>query len=193
MAPIVFFSVLFQRLFITSFVTLIVVAVVRWLISPSEAVWLVQRWVQALWIGLLTLWAFAVRVGLRRGFLVPDSPKLFLFSLKPQEFPTILYAWRRVPQRQVLRPLDAGNLAFEFTKSDEPLMVAISQGVSHDPSLRSFLSYLESSDPRHVRSLSVLSLFEQHQERVCHPFSWQIPFFHMPIFLGRLHSVFRLS
>ena len=70
--------VLLQRLIITGVATLMVVAIARWLINPSDLVWLVCRRVQFLWIGALSLWVLAVRVGLRRGLLLPDAPQILL-------------------------------------------------------------------------------------------------------------------
>ena len=58
--------VLLQRLLITAVVSLMVVAIARWLINPGDTVWLVYRRFQFLWIGALSLWAFSVRIGLRR-------------------------------------------------------------------------------------------------------------------------------
>ena len=157
--------VLLQRLLITAVVTLMVVAIARWLINPSEAVWLVYRRVQLLWIGLLTLWALAVRLGLRRGLLLPEAPRMLLLA-KQQELDTVLEAWRRVPQRQHLRPVDSKTLVQQLDQAEEPILVALSQAVSQDPALRPLLASLEMRDPRQVRALSVLSLFEQQQERL---------------------------
>ncbi|CAK22531.1 sugar transferase [Synechococcus sp. CS-197] len=157
--------VLLQRLLITAVVTLVVVAIARWLINPSEAVWLVYRRVQLLWIGALTLWALAVRVGLRRGLLLPEAPRMLLLA-QPQELDTVLGAWRRVPQRQRLRPVEAKTLAQQLDQTEEPILVALSQAVRQDPELRSLRASLEMRDPRQVRALSVLSLFEQQQERL---------------------------
>ena len=81
--------VLLQRLLITGVVTLMVVAIARWLINPSDAVWLVHRRVQLLWIGALTLWALAVRIGLRRGLLLPAAPRLLLL-VQPHELESLL-------------------------------------------------------------------------------------------------------
>ena len=97
--------VLLQRLLITAVVTLMVVAMARWLINPSEAVWLVYRRVLLLWIGALTLWVLAVRLGLRRGLLLPEAPRMLLLA-QPQGLDTVLGAWWRVPQRQHL-PVDS--------------------------------------------------------------------------------------
>ena len=68
-------TVLLQRLFITAVATLLVVAIARWLINPSDAIWLVYRRIQLLWIGMLSLWALAVRVSLRQGLLLPNTPE----------------------------------------------------------------------------------------------------------------------
>ena len=157
--------VLVQRLLITAVATVLVVAVARWLVNPSDAVWLVYRRVQLLWIGALTLWALAVRVGLRRGLLLPEAPRMLLLA-QPQELDTVLGAWRRVPQRQRLRPVEAAVLAQQLDQAEEPILVALSQAVRQDPALRSLLASLEMRDPRQVRALSVLSLFEQQQERL---------------------------
>jgi lipopolysaccharide/colanic/teichoic acid biosynthesis glycosyltransferase len=157
--------VLLQRLLITAAVTLMVVAIARWLINPSEVVWLVYRRVQLLWIGALTFWALAVRVGLRRGLLLPEAPRMLLLA-HPQELDTVLQAWRRVPQRQSLRPVDPKALVQQLDQAEEPILVALSQAVRQDPALRPLLANLEMRDPRQVRALSVLSLFEQQQERL---------------------------
>ena len=157
--------VLLQRLLITAAVTLMVVAIARWLINPSDTVWLVYRRVQLLWIGALSLWALAVRIGLRRGLLLPDAPKILL-TVQPQELETVLGAWRRVPQRYRLHPVDAENLAQQLEQAQEPILLALSQAVRQDPELQTLIACLETHDPRQVRALSVLSLFEQQQERL---------------------------
>ena len=43
--------------------SVIVVAVARWVINPSDAVWLVYRRVQLVWMLGLTVWTFLVRLG----------------------------------------------------------------------------------------------------------------------------------
>ena len=157
--------VLIQRLLLTAVVTLLVVAITRWLINPSETVWLLYRRVQLLWIGILSLWAMAVRIALRRGLFCPNIPKILLF-VQPHELPTVLGAWRRVPHRQRLFPEEVSTLAQHLDEADEPILFVFSQAASKDPELRLFISSLEIRDPRHVRVLSVLSLFEQQQERL---------------------------
>ena len=157
-------SVLLQRLLITASVTLMVVAVARWLFNPSDEVWLVYRRVQLLDRGAY-LWALAVRVGLRRGVFLPEAPRMLLLA-QPQELDMVMQAWRRVPQRYGLRPVDPGALAQQLDDSEVPLLVALTQAVRQDPELRPLLARLEICDPQHVRALSVLSLFEQQQERL---------------------------
>ena len=159
------YSVLLQRLLLTSLSTLVVLSIARWLVNPSHSVWLVYRQVQLLWIVLLTFWAFLVRVCLRRGFLAPDSPRMLLLA-QPQELSKVLIAWRRVPQRQQLHPINVSELAHLLDHSDESILVARTKSVSHDPSFRPLLALLETCDPRQVRVLSVLSLFELQQERL---------------------------
>ena len=57
--------VLLQRLLITAAVTFMAVAMARWLINPSDAVWVVYRRVQLLWIGALSFWALGYSRGAR--------------------------------------------------------------------------------------------------------------------------------
>ena len=156
---------LLQRLLITAASLLMVVAIARWLINPSDSVWLVYRRVQLLWIGALTVWAFLVRVGLRRGLFLPEAPRILLL-VQPHELDMVLRAWRRVPHIHRLRPVHANALAHHLDHADEPILVALSQAARNDVSLRPLLASLEMRDPRQVRALSVLSLFEQQQERI---------------------------
>ena len=80
------FLVLLKRLVITAIFTVMVVAIVRWLINPSDSVWLVSRRVQLFWIGALTLWALAVRVVLRMGLLLPEAPRTVLLALPEEQY-----------------------------------------------------------------------------------------------------------
>ena len=158
-------AILLQRLLITAIATLAVVAIARWMLNPNDTVWLVHRRLQFLWIGMLTVWAFAVRVGLREGLLVREPPRILLLA-QPQELDTVLRAWGRVPHRQSLLPVDSHSLMQQLDHAEEPILVVLSEAVRKDYSLRSFLLSLEMSDPRQVRTLSVLSLFECQQERL---------------------------
>ena len=156
---------LLQRLLITGAVTLMVVAIVRWLINPNEMVWLVHRRVQFLWIGSLSLWVLAVRVALRRGLLLPDASRILL-CVQPWELDIVLADWRRLPQRQRLRSVDSEVLVQELDQSEEPILLVLSQAVRSDPALRPLVASLEMRDPRQLRVISVLSLFEEQQERL---------------------------
>ena len=159
------FPLLLQRLFITTVVTLMVVAVARWLVNPSEEVWLVYRRVQVVWLGALTAWSLLMRISLRRGFLLPDAPRLMLLA-SDKEIDPILQAWVRVEPRQLLEPILP--LALEQLLDDgvAPLLVALSPKCRCDPSLSRLIERLEMQDPRLVLIISVISLFEQQQERL---------------------------
>ena len=157
--------VLFQRLVITAAVSVMVVAVARWLINPADSVWLVYRSVQMLWMLALTGWALLVRLALRRGLLLPESPRLLLLA-QQNEIPAVLTAWQRVPHRQRLSPVDSLRLQGRLEQPEQPLLVAVSSEMRRDLNQRSLLESLEMRDPRVVRSVSVLSLFEQQQERL---------------------------
>ena len=157
--------VLLQRLVITAAVSVMVVALARWLINPADAVWLVYRRVQLVWMVALTGWALLVRLALRRGLLLPDAPRLLLLA-EQNDIHTVLTAWRRVPHRQRLSPVDALRLQRRLEQPEQPLLVAVSAELRRDSAYRSLLEGLEMRDPRVVRSVSVLSLFEQQQERL---------------------------
>ncbi|WP_244276927.1 sugar transferase [Synechococcus sp. GEYO] len=157
--------ILLQRLLITAVVSLMVVATVRWLINSDEAVWLVYRRVQFVWMALITIWAFLVRLALRRGLLLTDAPRLLLLAHR-NEIQTVLTAWQRVPHRQRLSPISASQLKRRLDRQDQSLLVAVSAAIRRDSGMSSLLDSLEMRDPRLLRSVSVLSLFEQQQERL---------------------------
>ena len=157
--------VLLQRLVITAAVSVMVVAIARWLINPADSVWLVYRSVQMLWMLALTGWALLVRLALRRGLLLPESPRLLLLA-KQNEIPAVLTAWQRVLHRQRLSPVDSLRLQGRLEQPEQPLLVAVTSEMRRDSNQRSLLESLEMRDPRVVRSVSVLSLFEQQQERL---------------------------
>tara|TARA_Y100001954_G_scaffold220173_1_gene255019 strand:- start:294 stop:1643 length:1350 start_codon:yes stop_codon:yes gene_type:complete len=167
--------VLLQRLVITAAVSVMVVALARWLINPADSIWLVYRSVQFLWMLALTGWALLVRLALRRGLLLPESPRLLLLA-QQNEIPTVLTAWQRVPHRQRLSPVDASRLQGRLEHPEQPLLVAVSSEIRRDSSQRSLLENLEMCDPRVVRSVSVLSLFEQQQERLPPVLMGDVPF-----------------
>ena len=157
--------VLLQRLVITAVVSVMVVAIARWLINPADSVWLVYRRVQLVWMLALTGWVLLVRLALRRGLLFSQGPRLLLLAQR-DEIHTVLTAWRRVPHRQRLVPVDALRLQRRLDQPEQPLLVALSAEMRRDPTQRPLLQTLEMRDPRVVRTMSVLSLFEQQQERL---------------------------
>ena len=157
--------VLLQRLLLTSVVTLMVIAMARWLINPGEEVWLLHRRVQSLWLGLLFVWSLLVRVGLRRGVLMPDQPRLLLLAGGDVQ-DKMLISWKRMPQRERLEPVSVDQLQRALRNNTHPLLVALPTPLEHDPRLASLLETLESQDPRQIRLVSPVSLFEQQQERL---------------------------
>ena len=157
--------VLLQRLLLTAVATLMLVAIVRWLVNPAVDVWLVHRRVQMVWISGVTAWAFLVRVGLRRGVFSQDLPRLLLLA-QPDEVDPIMRAWTRVPSRQRLRSIPRDEMLKRLQHCDEPLLVAITPAMRQIPELFPFFECSELSDPRQLRVLSVISLFEQEQERM---------------------------
>ena len=156
--------VLLQRLLLTAVATLMLVAIARWLINPAVDVWLVHRRVQLVWISGVSAWALLVRVGLRRGVFSQELPRLLLLA-QPDEVDPIMRAWKRVPGRQNLRLIQPHALLEHLQHSQDPLLVAITPASRLVPEVGSLLQRLESRDPRQLRLLSFIRLFEQEQER----------------------------
>ena len=159
------FPVLLQRLLLTALATLMVVAMVRWLVNPGLDVWLVHRRVQFLWMGGVTCWAVAVRLALRNGLLLPESTRLFLLA-ESDEIAHVMRAWKRVPEHQRLWPTQPEVLLERMTRKDEPLLLAITPAMRQNSELLPLLERSETCDPREFRVLSLLSLFQQQQERL---------------------------
>jgi lipopolysaccharide/colanic/teichoic acid biosynthesis glycosyltransferase len=157
--------VLLQRLLLTALATLMVVAMVRWLMNPGVEVWLVHRRVQFLWMTGVSAWAFAVRLALRRGLLLPESTRLFLLA-ESDEIAQVMRAWKRVPEHQRLWPTQPEVLLERMTRMEEPLLLAITPAMRQNSELLPLLERSETSDPREIRVLSLLSLFQQQQERL---------------------------
>ena len=157
--------VLIQRLLLTAAASLAAVAIARWLINPGEEVWLVYRRVQLVWLVSLSGWSLLVRLGLRRGMLLPDAPRLLLLAAD-QERDRVLQAWRRVPQRERLRAIQPEQLEAELSRSEDAMVLTLSPQIHRDPALRSVFQHLETADPRWIRVVSPERLFETMQERL---------------------------
>ena len=163
------FPVLLQRLLITASVTLMVVDIARWLFNPGQDVWLVYRQVQVVWLGALVFWSLLMRTVLRRGLLLPDAPRLILIA-SDEEMGGILQAWSRVVPRQNLEPIPPLAVEQLLDDGQAPLLVALSPSCRRDPSLSGLIQRLEIQDPRIVKTISVISLFDSQQERLPPPF-----------------------
>ena len=158
-------GVLLQRLLLTALVMLMLVGLARWLFNPGEQVWLVYRRVQISWLSAVTSWSLVVRIGLRRGMLLRESPRLLLLAADQERGP-ILQAWRRVPQRERLETIQLGQLQRELQGLNAPLMLTLTPQMRADASLQQLRNQLETSDPSLMRVVSPERLFEQMQERL---------------------------
>ena len=157
--------VLLQRLASASLASLLLVAVVRWFLNPATEVWLVHRSVQVIWLSALFGWSLLVRLGLRRGLLSPERPRIVMLA-NDEEWVRLLKAWKRVPQRDPLHRLSPGQLSAELDASQRSWLVVVSPGMRERADLVPLLESLEAQDPRQVRVLSSLRLFSQQQERL---------------------------
>ena len=156
-------TVLLQRLLLTATATLMVVALARWLLNPGEYVWLVYRRVQLFWVVVVACWSLLVRIGLRRGMLLPESPMLVLLATDQEKGP-ILQAWRRVPQRERLQTIQPGQLQGELQSLNAPLMLTLTPQMRMHVSLQQLRNQWETTDPSLMRVVSTERLFEQMQE-----------------------------
>ena len=71
-----------------------------------------------------------------------------------------------MPQRQRLRLWQRLPSPCSSIRPRRPSWLHLAKECFQDPALRPLLGTLETRDPRQVRTLSVLSLFEQQQERL---------------------------
>ena len=106
--------------------------IARWLVNPSEEVWLVYRQVPGGLAGALAAWSLFMRIALRRGLLLPDAPRLMLLA-SDEEMAAVLHAWVRVAASTP----GADPLALEqlLNEGAAPLLVALSPRRRRDPSL----------------------------------------------------------
>ena len=156
---------LLQRVLLTTLVTVLVLVVCRWMLNPDERVWLVYRRVQLVWMPLLTLWSLVVRIGLRRGLLLPAAPALLLLGSGP-ESEAVMQAWKAVPAWKPLQVVSWSQLDQRLQNASDSFMVAttISQSLATD--VGGVLAKLEEQDPRRFELVSPLRLFERQQERL---------------------------
>ena len=71
-------TVLLQRIFLTIFFSLFSVAIARWIVNPSDFIWLLHRKIQISWISGLGVWSFWVRNAIRKGVFLPQATETVL-------------------------------------------------------------------------------------------------------------------
>ena len=150
-----------QRLGICFLTTLMLVAILRWVINPSLDAWLVYRSSQVSWLLLTTLWALIVRVGLRRGALQAEEPQLVLV-VPEDEARQALQAWRLTPTRIMPSWLSAEEAVLQ----PSPLVLAVSPSVRQQEQYRCLFEELEQRDPRECNLTTPLALAERQLERI---------------------------
>ena len=193
------FPVLLQRLVITSAVTLMVMALSCWFGNLGYTAFALNWQLQLVWLFALTGWSLFIRIALRRGLLIPHAPRLLLLA-SDKEISPILQAWGRVAPRSPLEPVSCQALQKLLLDEVTPLLVIISSSSCDDPSLSRLIECLEMRDPRLVQTISVIRLFEQHQERLppallsdsgllYHELPWAAPF-SVQVQLKRLADLF---
>ena len=156
---------LLQRVLLTSLITVLVLAVGRWILNPDEMVWLVYRRVQLVWMPLLTIWSFVVRIGLRRGLLLSAAPELLFLGSK-SESEHVMRAWLAVPTWKPLQVVSWSELDQRLHDASGSFMVATTVLLSLATDVGGALAKLEEQDPRRLELVSPLRLFELQQERL---------------------------
>ena len=152
---------LIQRLGLCFLATLMFVAILRWVINPSLDVWLVYRSSQISWLLPSTLWSLLVRVGLRRGALQAEEPKLVLVAPE-EEAIQALQAWHLTPTRTMPKWLPSDQAVLQ----PSPLVLAVSPSVRQYPEYRQLLKELEKRDPRECNLTTPLALAERYLDRI---------------------------
>ena len=152
---------LVQRLGLALLASLAVVALLRWLWNPPVAIWVVHRSSQLQWLLPVACWSLLVRVGLRRGALLPEEPQLLLVAPEP-EATLALQAWQLTPRRLMPRWLPAEQAAAQAG----PVVLAVSPSLQQHPDRRRWLEQLEQRDPRECGLTTPLALAEQQLERL---------------------------
>ena len=157
--------VLSQRLLISALVSFVVVSATYRLVDTVNDVWFLRDSVQFVWLSLLIVWSFLIRLALRRGFLLPIQPRLLLLA-SDEDTPVILQAWSRDHPRQRLEPILPDLLKPLLNNSSTPSLVALSTQNFREAGFTRLIEFLEIQDPRLVQTTSIIRLFEQLQERL---------------------------
>jgi len=157
-------AVLIQRLLLTVAVSMIAVAIMRWLFNPSIDIWILHRRVQFIWIFGITIWSFFIRLALHRGLFLPMPPRLLLLAHE-SESGLVQKAWQQVHQRVPLINISADQILNYCVHEDESFVVAFTSSFQSDEELIEIINVFEQSDPRKVRFIPLMRLFEEQQER----------------------------
>jgi len=150
-----------QRVLITGVVTLVVVALARLLLNPPEAVWLVHRSTQAVWLLPLMVWSLLLRGLLRRGVLLPPEAQVALVG-PADELQPVLEAWNRTPVRQPLRCLSPE----QALALSPPVVLALAASLEQNHQQHALLERLQERDPRDTSLTTPLNLLERQLERL---------------------------
>ncbi len=156
--------VLIQRLLLTAAVSMIAVAIMRWLFNPSIEIWLLHRRVQFTWIIGITIWSFFIRLALHRGLFLPMPPRLLLLSHE-SETDLVQKAWQQVHHRAPLTNVSADQISNFCVQEEESVVIAFTPSFQSDEELLANINVFERSDPRKVRFIPLMRLFEEQQER----------------------------
>ncbi len=154
-------STLIQRIGLCLLTTLMLVAILRWVINPPLDLWLVYRSSQISWLFPTSIWSLMVRVGLRRGALQSEEPKLVLVAPEDEALQA-LQAWKLTPTRIMPSWMSSEEAAVQKS----PLLLAISPSVRSHPQYRLLLETLEQRDPRECNITTPLALAERQLERL---------------------------
>lgn len=152
---------LLQRLGLTLLASLLVMAVLTWLLNPPLAVWVVYRSNQLSLMLPVVVWSGLVRVALHRGALRPEEPQLLLVAPE-REAQQALRAWQSTPTRLMPRRVTPE----EAVRHDGMVVLAVSTSYQQQPAHPPWLEELEGRDPRLCSLTTPEALAEGHLKRL---------------------------
>lgn len=158
-------TILLQRILLTIVSSIITVAVVKWLVNPSELIWLLHRKTQFLWMLSFGLWSFWVKVAMHRGLFLPKALETFIVA-EPNEFNDITKIWLEAEHTVPFRLKTLDELKFLANNTEDSIVVIYSRKIELLYDFRKLVSDFQYSNPCKYRFISILEFFEQRQERL---------------------------
>ena len=158
-------TVLLQRIFLTIFFSLFSVAIARWIVNPSDFIWLLHRKIQISWISGLGVWSFWVRNAIRKGVFLPQATETVLV-VESEEKEYLVNIWIEVNQFIPFEVVAIEELKSIIRDRKNPIVIVYSRKIEFLPEFQSLLEHLEDNNPLQYHFISILTYFEENQYRL---------------------------